>query len=1103
MNLIRGAGDTNAALALARQASISLVPAARDWAVRNLSIKGPLSLLQPKKISHLHRVELQTPLPLQEELRWAEAVFLKNQHLINRFVSFEREFYSSLLEADGQHDLEIIDAMEASVGPSFFSLTARISSLQQREGLEKQKLFVEGVRKSSAVQNVKFLAYWWGVRSEDSTTADGYVGDIEQRSLQWPINEQLSRFLTYHLLGKLPSEGHEQELLASSYGSSVCDFYIAFRRLAQNALIEGRACRDRLLATASALSTVIDDPILERLQGNASLPASTSWRDYAVSEFGNEPADDPKTICEFVWWSKLGSSTIKRGLVGQINHAVQDLLDPTRSRKGEAGLQKLALMLSNTAVGEWLRLFAAQPFPDRLAIDFPALRERFYAAPCYDVEGLAAVSEIEGSGRFKGLRQMALTTNSGRYAFSALGLTASVFDDPADKLAADYQAELGVFASFHAFDAENLIHSAETLLSRRGKHSRLSLEALVRGTWWRDGIDSATDLTVTLALQNPHWLPWLPIVELAGENLQAYAANRATISHAILLNFAVEMGDSAFASPRSYAIEDALANLGFSTPSEFAESGARASRSADIHFLFNVCRQASLRRTMIFRNSAELLDDRITVLRWIADQNTDLSDQADERARDLARSQQVQKGLEVLKGSKLSIDRTQLRQWAIENVRTDFSRFKDLIDSGLFAVDSKLRQAVYDVIEKGSDAATGLAVPDNEAASLFVLLLRKTIREMATNPEHGLDAYLSLRIRHGTLSGHLRGPVEREHLITRRTASGEYLDNQYWLDLIAAENRPEITLAMAEWLKAFSSRYDEVIDELGSQVIQLRTEEKPRGVLRFEVPPALATSMLLEIDKDLSFDDFFTLCENTFWSLVLISGQHVEAEALAANQKMQAVLDDLGEQARQIGGSVSGLLGDAILRAKGAVSQALDEIVEWLESPSERSEITLTIRELIDVSLSTLKRFYPDFEPKLSFKLDEVDELVIPNALVLFTDIFFIIFENVLKYSGVARSPEIEIESWMDGRMLWFEVRNSLVSLSDLERDRVLAARERVESGEYKTALRVEGGTGLPKLAKLLGYGKLDERVLEFGPCEDNTYFAVRFNVEVLVSQGP
>lgn len=765
-------------------------------------------------------------------------------------------------------------------------------------------------------------------------------------------------------------------------------------------------------------------------------------------------------------------------------------------------MEKLALMLANTPVGEWLRQFAAQPFLDRLAIDILSLRQRFYAAPCYDVEGLAAVREIEGSERFECLSQMALATNSGRYAFSALGLAEQVLAEPADKLAADYRAELEVFASFHASDAENLIRSAETLLAQRGKHSRLSLEALVRGTWWRDGVDKATELTVKLALQNPHWVPWLPIIELAGENLRAYAANRATINQAILLNLAVEMGASAFASPRSYAIEDALGNLGFSTPSEFAESGAKVSRPTDIHFLFHVCRQASLRRTMIFRNSGELLDDRITVLRWIADQNTALSDEAEERARDLARSQQVQKGLEVLKGSKLSIDRTQLRQWAIENVRTDFSRFKDLIDSGLFAVDSKLRQAVYDVIEKGSDAATGLAVPDNEAASLFVVLLRKTIREMATNPEHGLDAYLSLRIRHGTLSGHLRGPVEREHLITRRTASGEYLDNQYWLDLIAAENRPDVTLQMAERLNAFSSRYDEVIDELGSEVIQLRTEEKPRGVLRFEVPPALATSMLLEIDKDLSFDDFFAVCEDTFWSLVLISGQQVKAEAHAANQRLQAVLDDLGEEARQIGGSVSGLLVDSILRAKGAVSQALDEIVEWLESPSERSEITLSIRELIDVSLSTLRRFYPDFEPKLTFKLAEVDELVIPNALVLFTDIFFIIFENVLKYSGVARSPEIEIASWMDGRMLWFEVRNSLVSLSDLERERVLAARERVESGEYKKALRNEGGTGLPKLAKLLGYGKVDERVLEFGPCEGGNFFEVKFNVELLVSQG-
>ena len=308
-------------------------------------------------------------------------------------------------------------------------------------------------------------------------------------------------------------------------------------------------------------------------------------------------------------------------------------------------------------------------------------------------------------------------------------------------------------------------------------------------------------------------------------------------------------------------------------------------------------------------------------------------------------------------------------------------------------------------------------------------------------------------------------------------------------------------MVMASRFNELSTRYDEVIDELGSQIIQLRTEEKPRGVLRFEVPPALATSMLLEIDRDLSFDDFFAVCEDTFWSLVLISGQHVKTEAQTANLKLQRILDDLSGYAARINGSVSGLLGDAILRAKGAVSQALDEIVEWLESPSEKSEIALTIRELIDVSLSTLKRFYPDFEPELTFKLEGIDGLAIPNALVLFTDIFFIIFENALKYSGVERSPDIVIESWIEGRMLWFNVTNSLVSLSDLERGRVAAARERVESGEFKTALRVEGGTGLPKLAKLLGYGKLQQRVLDFGPSEDEKHFFVKFNVEVLLAQ--
>jgi len=53
------------------------------------------------------------------------------------------------------------------------------------------------------------------------------------------------------------------------------------------------------------------------------------------------------------------------------------------------------------------------------------------------------------------------------------------------------------------------------------------------------------------------------------------------------------------------------------------------------------------------------------------------------------------------------------------------------------------------------------------------------MHEFALHPEHGLDAYLSLRIRHGTLSGHLRGPVEREHLVIRRDAAGRYRPSDY------------------------------------------------------------------------------------------------------------------------------------------------------------------------------------------------------------------------------------------------------------------------------------------------------------------------------------
>jgi hypothetical protein len=68
-------------------------------------------------------------------------------------------------------------------------------------------------------------------------------------------------------------------------------------------------------------------------------------------------------------------------------------------------------------------------------------------------------------------------------------------------------------------------------------------------------------------------------------------------------------------------------------------------------------------------------------------------------------------------------------------------------------------------------AANRVPHPYHSCIIIYALAeTRNQLQEFLTNPDHGLDCYLSMRIRHGTLAGQLRTPLEVEHLITQRRA---------------------------------------------------------------------------------------------------------------------------------------------------------------------------------------------------------------------------------------------------------------------------------------------------------------------------------------------
>src|SRR5260370_42309335 len=113
-----------------------------------------------------------------------------------------------------------------------------------------------------------------------------------------------------------------------------------------------------------------------------------------------------------------------------------------------------------------------------------------------------------------------------------------------------------------------------------------------------------------------------------------------------------------------------------------------------------------------------------------------------------------------------------------------------------------------------------------------------------------------MRIRHGSLSGHLRGPLEEKNLIVSKNEAGEgHRSNTILADrLHLAADRSAFFAAFTQ----FSSQYDAIIADLTKNLLQIRSAKKPQGVFSLDLQrnPVILHFVRARITEKTSFNDF-------------------------------------------------------------------------------------------------------------------------------------------------------------------------------------------------------------------------------------------------------
>lgn len=533
--------------------------------------------------------------------------------------------------------------------------------------------------------------------------------------------------------------------------------------------------------------------------------------------------------------------------------------------------------------------------------------------------------------------------------------------------------------------------------------------------------------------------------------------------------------------------------------SEAYEQAEGRERALLISFLRDVWVEENLAMVHQLATTDAVRDERMSVLQLLLAWDDEHEHDYAQAIREITFVETIQSGLREINETRIFVNETGVARWAEKELSEDYERWSSMatqpaqqeIAAGM------LRQLLIDPGSEEFVNALGNGRP-TEADAALGSMVDRLLKRFLLDPADGLDAYLSLRIRHGTLRGTLFGSIEEQGLFYAASARSKAEFARRWMDDHDWDEQRRI--AVQSIMEGFGQRLKDAADELVNERIQIRSSTKPRGEFIPKAPLQLAPALTTALrSQQLTLANFPYLCCFMFW-------QALEADLLALREYVQVQVKDAIQRSFDTAiaelrglGSATVQLVAALTAAATATQAQCDAIGAWFRLPGGTDGAQYKLSMAIEVARAYAKNVHKTFSAEVDVReMPEQDPALTTLALAVLSDALFVIFENVWKHSGLGS----------DGGSMQLTVRfdEAVPALSILVMSRLSdETRAILQAGELErlrnkyivnSPLELasqEGGSGFAKLARLSRYAdrlKYQEP-LSFGLQEDMWFTAV------------
>lgn len=542
-----------------------------------------------------------------------------------------------------------------------------------------------------------------------------------------------------------------------------------------------------------------------------------------------------------------------------------------------------------------------------------------------------------------------------------------------------------------------------------------------------------------------------------------------------------------------------------------------------IYFLRNISKQEIFDSSYLFENQDELDNERIEICSLLTKIDKNNFEEYINEISEINRNILIRKGIKQMDESKIYVDVKGIKKSLEKDIKESFDRSMNLLNLSL----DQIRKLDLDSdpvitpyygkspeIDKIEFKESNLKITSYSRFKQFTDMFYKIRDKFIASNEFGIDTYLSMRIRHGTLLGEIRSVYEKYYLITKKQDNSTiYKENIYWQKLISKSEK-EICQSFNSLMAAFSKEIDSISDDLKNYKLQIRTEKKESvGVFDY----TYEHNHLLELFQNRigaidNFQDFFDeiililweRTENNLAKIRIDISENIKSKMVGLLVNLLKDIETLFDKNENP--EVNEIIRN-ITSCQTDIKNELDKIAAWFKRTNSKTINEFYIQLPIDSTLTTLKRLFKDYQ-NLSPILNIFCNIKFEGEnFPHFCYIFQNLMHNIIEHAKLdCNELVVKINISESNNNLIIKIENNFSNSIDLEElnNEIESTKLQLLQSHDNDKIRAEKGTGYLKIQKTLISDLIrDSFEIKIRPVNDDRIFMteINFNLNNLQKQ--